>query len=450
MNPGTDLELYLSIGGMVGHVVVVDAPAAFARDVEQRFAAFLLPRASQVKLGFSLRLRCAPGRPRVGSDGVAGNLTVHATARSVTVEHWDFEARLGRVGTGPLHGIGTTRPTHFAFESLLRVMWSALLPQEGGALFHACGLHDAGRGLLAAGPSGAGKTTLARKAAPDDVLSDEVVAVHRAPDGDRRWRVSATPFFGELQRGGQSMRSYPLAGIALLEQRPVLAVDDVSLGAAVHRLLGCLLCFETDAETAERNFDLVVHLCREVPTFVCGSRAEDSLEQIVAAMTPHLGPAPDEGAAPESVRELVSALRSNLRKHGRYAFQPRGASMRPAVQSGDAIFVESVTPREVRPGDVVLYWRVGRTPARDTLICHRVVAQLALEGGALFVVKGDALGHLEWFHDGQGAELVGRVHAIAREGQAKPVPGRLKTLAILLASLTLGPLVPLLRLVPRR
>ena len=445
------LELHLSIGGMVGHVVIDDAPPTFARDIEQRFAGFCLPRGSRVESSFSLRLRCTPGRPDEAASSEPNPLSVLATAGAVRVEHRDFQAQLERsTPAEPLQGSGTTRPTQAAFVSLMRVLWSALLPQTGGALFHACGLHDGGRVLLAAGPTGAGKTTLARKAAPGDVLSDEVVAVHPARTGDGGWRVSATPFFGDLNPGAQSMRSFPLAGIALLEQRPALAMEDVSLAGAVQRLLGCLLCFETDSEAAERNFDLVVQLCNHVPTFVCGSRADDYLERILAAMTPHLDLAPEERAQPDSVRELVSALRSNLRSHGHYAFAPRGFSMRPLMKSGDTIFVESVSPPDVRPGDVVLYWRVGPTAERDTLTCHRVIAQVPREGGAVFAVKGDALNHVEWFQHGQGAELIGRVHAVGRQGRSWPVPGRLKSLAIVMASLALGPLFPLFGLVTRR
>jgi hypothetical protein len=455
-----NLELLLSIGGVVG-LVVLEAPHPdFAREVQRRFLGFTLPCAPHVERAFSVRLSCAGSPVKADAAGTPLPLQVRSSSREISVDRWDFRVQLQR-GAGPdgftgahpgaltFVGRGEVRPVIFAFESLLRVLWSALLPRAGGALFHACGFADAGRGILAPGPSGAGKTTLARKVPEEDVMSDEVVALSRGADGG--WRLSATPFFGELQRGGHSMRSFPLGGIAFLEKRAELGMEPLGTSDAVMRALGCLMCFETDQETAERNFALVVALCQQVPTFIAGSRADTPLPQLLQAMAPCLSLTADAAAPPENTRELVSALRANLRRHGRYAFQPRGASMRPFVQSGDAIFVETVAEQDVRAGDVVLYWKVGRTPERDSLICHRMISRLVGDqAGTLYLAKGDSLAHVETFETGHSAELIGRVRAVSRAGQAWAVPGRVSSLGILAASLAALPLLSLLKMVPRR
>jgi hypothetical protein len=448
-----DLELLLSIGGVVGHVVLERPDPVFASEVQRRFVGFTLPCAPSVERAFSVRIRCAGSPVKADAAGTPLPLRVDSQdgglEQVLEIERWDFSVKLARKEGGTFIGMGETRPVIFAFESLLRVVWSALLPLAGGALFHACGFADAGRGILAPGPSGAGKTTLARKVPEEDVMSDEVVALSRGADG--AWRLSATPFFGELQRGGHSMRSFPLAGIAFLEKRETPSIEPLAKSEAVKRALGCLMCFQTDQATAERNFALAVSLCQQVPTFVAGSRAETPLPELLAAMAPRLSVAPDASARPENTRELVSALRANLRRHGRYAFAPRGASMRPFVQSGDAIFVETVAEADVRAGDMVLYWKVGRTPERDTLICHRMISKLVGDrDGALYLAKGDSLGHVETFETGHTAELIGRVQAISRAGQAWAVPGRVSSLGILAASLAALPFMSLLKLVPRR
>ncbi|HEY0712006.1 MAG TPA: hypothetical protein VGF45_04995, partial [Polyangia bacterium] len=335
--------------------------------------------------------------------------------------------------------------------SLLRVLWSIHLPRNGGALIHACGVQSAGRGILAPGASGVGKTTLARKAG-SDALADEVIAIHRG--ADRQWRMSATPFAGDEPFGDPSMRSYPLIAIAYLEQRAALEVERLPLPAAVGRLLGCLISFESGTGAAERNLAIVVDLCQQVARVACGSLPETPWADLLAALSPHL-PA-TAGGAPDNVRELVSALRTSLRRHGRYAFTPRGTSMRPFVQSGDTVFVESVTESSVRAGDVLLYWRAGATPALDTLTCHRMIGRFTGQAGPVILAKGDSLPHIEALHTSGAqsgrAELLGRVRAISRPGrqQSWAVPGRLGSLGIVMASLLAGGLFPLSRLVPRK
>jgi hypothetical protein len=445
--PASSFELLLSIGGVVGHVVLEGFEPAFVSEVQRRFVGFTLPCAPHVARTFSLRLCCAGSPVKADAAGTPLPLSVE-TAGAIAIKRWDFRARLDRSGD-VLEGAGETRPAIFALESLLRVLWSVLLPRAGGALFHACGFADAGRGIMAPGPSGAGKTTLARKVPEEDVMSDEVVALSRGRDGG--WRLSATPFFGELQRGGHSLRSFPLAGIAFLEKREALAIEPISTSDAVKRALGCLMCFETDAATAERNFALCVSLCQSVPSFIAGNRADTELGDLLRACAPRLAVSADAAAPPDNTRELVSALRANLRRHGRYAFQPRGASMRPFVQSGDAIFVETVAEADLRAGDMVLYWKVGRTPERDTLICHRIVSKLVGDhAGTLYLAKGDSLGHVETFETGHSAELIGRVRAISRAGQSWAVPGRWRSLGILAASLAALPFLSLMKMVPRR
>ena len=458
---GADFELLLSIGGVVGHVVLEGPSVEFVTAVEERFAGFCLPNNPQVNRIFSLRLRCdsqaGPGDPQPDGAGrfAPHALRVEAAGNSVRIERGDFAATLTRPiqSAGPSEGRGRTRETLRAFESLLRVLWSIYLPRAGGILMHACGLQTSGCGLLAPAGSGVGKTTLARKAGAD-VLADEIMAVHRG--SDRRWRLSATPFFGEASVGQPSMRSFPLVGITFLEQRPSLHVERLALTAAVGRGLGCVISFDMSNASIERNLAIVIDLCQQVPALACGTSAETPWHTIRESLRPHLSLATPTRNAPDNIRELVAALRGNLQLHGRYAFAPRGGSMRPFVQSGDTVFVETVDEAAVRAGDVLLYWRAGATADADTLTCHRMIGRVRGDEGEVFLTKGDALSFIEAFHvdgaAGARAELIGRVHAISREGQTHSwsVPGRLGSLAIVMASLLTAGFLPLSRLVARK
>lgn len=456
---GAEFELLLSIGGVVGHVVLEGPTAAFVAAIESRFAAFSLPNSPQVNRTFTLRLRCedAVAKSDPTRDGDTPALRIDVSGNNVTVERVDFAAVIGRPlpSAGPSEGRGRTWNTVWAFESLLRILWSVYLPRAGGALLHACGLHNGGRGIVAPAGSGVGKSTLARKAG-SDAMTDEIVAVHRG--GDQRWRLSATPFHGERSHGQPSLRSHQLAGIAFLEQQPALDVKPLSLTEGVARALACLICFESGSAAVDRNLTIVIELCRQVPVMVCASAETTPWSAILAGLTPHLTALPP-GAAPDTIRELVSALRSNLRLHGRYAFAPRGGSMSPFVRSGDTVFVETVTEAAVRTGDVLLYWRAGATADADTLTCHRMIGRLRGDDGSVILTKGDSLTHIEAFQTGSGgrsaggrAELIGRVRAISRAGHAHSwaVPGRIGSLGIVMASLLTAGLFPLTRLVPRK
>jgi hypothetical protein len=197
-----------------------------------------------------------------------------------SVNRWDLEAQLHRDEAGRWHGQARCEENPHSFDTLLRVIWSVLLPHYGGAILHACGIRNDGAGLVFPGVSERGKTTLARKVPdPDDVLSDELVIVRTLRPG--QWRAYGTPFWGDFERGGVSRDGLPLAAIAFLEQAPALAVLPVSPAAAALRLLGCWLGFETDSGAARRNLALAVRLASETPIVEVHSRRETPVAAIV-------------------------------------------------------------------------------------------------------------------------------------------------------------------------
>jgi hypothetical protein len=430
-------DLLLSIGGVVGMLSVRGA-SEFAREARARYDAFALPEGPSVRRAFSLRLDIVDGAgPKPDLP-----LSVNATASRLDIERRDFRVQLTLVEDAEgerWQGRGACAGKPWSFANLLRSLWSIFLPRAGGALFHACGLRLRDVGVLAPGPSGAGKTTLARKMEdPDDVLSDEIVAVHRAPDG--QWRVSGTPFFGDFGRGGKSLRSWPLGAVTFLEKTSALTATLLEPAEAVSRALGCLLCFQSDAATAEHHLKLVTALCSEVPVVALGSRADTSVASMRDAIAPLLRAA-QVGIggmgmpAPLSPREMISDLRAALKKHRHYAVKPTGLSMGPKLASADALFIESVDTEAVRPGDLVVYWRVGATPEEDSLICHRIVGRLPTRDGMSVYLKGDALGFVERFGPRSAFEILGRVRAIHRDGVTHAVPGQVGNLAILASSL---------------
>jgi hypothetical protein len=441
-------QLLLSIGAVVGHLSFEGAPEPFVTQARARYDAFTMPPAPGVGRSFSAELRFEPAKPaRTGGRGAeerARPLTVVADERTIEIDRWDFHLRLtaqkGR-GRARWTGVGRCELNPFALDSLLRVLWSVFLPREGGALVHACGLRHAEVGVVFPGQSGAGKTTLARKAPDaDDVLSDEMVALQLTDDG---WRVYGTPFWGDFARGGISMRSWPLRCLGFLSQRESVVMAPITSSEATLRLLSCFVCFQTDRETVQRNLALAARLCSDVRSVEAQLTRTATTAEIFRKLGPHIGVDTERQVPPHSSREMISEFRSFLRKHKTYAFKPKGGSMRPFLKTGDSLFIQAAGESEVAAGDILLYWTPGRTPEEDALTCHRMVGRMpAMRGrAAKYLTKGDALSHIEKFENGRQTEILGKVSAVSRDGRTWKVPGRVGNLARLFGSLVAMPIL---------
>jgi len=430
---GRGEELMLSIGGMVGHLDLVGANAVFVKQLRERYGAFEMPAAERVERDFSLRLDLAAMArpPGTQADVDRRPLTVTAEGRAISIERWDIAVRLaaapaGRARRTVYRGEGRCEMSPFAVDCVLRVVFATLLPRAGGLLVHGCGLRHAEVGFVFPGASGAGKTTLARKAPDaDDVLSDEMVALRLTDDG---WRVYGTPFWGDFARGGISMRSWPLRCVGFLSQRESVAMAPITSSEATLRLLACFVCFQTDRETVQRNLDVAARLCSDVRSVEAQLTRDATTTEIFRKLGPHLGVDIERRIPPYSPREMISEFRSFLRKHQLYAFSPRGAGLRPWVKQGDSLLIQATEKADLDVGDIALYWSPGRTPDDDVLLCHRVGSPLP---------KGQS-----WAH----AQVLGRVSGLARDGRDLPMPGRLDGLGRLFGAQVA---MPILRLAGR-
>lgn len=436
-------ELLLSIGGVVGYLELIGGQPTFIDQLRARYAVFEMPAAPWVVPDFALRLdlttAVVPGTRVSAAVFEAEPLQVVTTARTISAKRWDlsFEltARKTRRGHGSFRGSGRCEMNPFSVDCILRVAYSSILPRVGGMLIHSCGLRHAEVSVVFPGASGAGKTTLARKTLDaDDVLSDELVVVRRSDDG---WRVHGTPFWGDFARGGASLRSWPLRTLAFLAQarRDVVTMTPIVSSDATLRLLGCFLAFTSDRATVQRNLALAARLCAEVRAVEASLTKNVPARQIFRKLAPHLGPEVTRKVPAPSAREMISELRSFLRKHRSYAFRPKGsvAGMRSWLKSGDSLLIQAAPLSELAAGDVLLYWTPGATPDEDALICQRMVAG-----------KGDGMSKTDGLDTGPQSELLGRV-VMARAGKTLPLPGRIGGMAQLFGSLIATPFLNMVK-----
>lgn len=146
---------------------------------------------------------------------------------------------------------------------LSELLWLHLLARAGGLLVHGAGLTGPAGGLLAAGNSGHGKTTLARlwlAAGRGGQLNDDRCAVRCRADGV--W-LHGTPWHGEspLVAAGP----VPLVGLYFLRQAARDRLAPCEGRSAVSALLSRSFVPHWDAAALARSLAACQELCARVP-----------------------------------------------------------------------------------------------------------------------------------------------------------------------------------------
>ena len=233
--PGVTVD----IGGIP---ILLHSPSGeFSDLVERRYAGFINPDSEpQFELEFHLSPPTAPSdeEARVvksGSDWLLRRGDFRA--------QWSVVSRRGQVRQ-------SANP--YSLDSVLRIIHSLILADEGGFLLHAASAIRHGRAFLFSGISGAGKTTISRLAPPDaDVLTDEISYVRLCGEG---YRAYGTPFAGELARSGENL-SAPIDTLYFLVQGRDNRVEPLTQNEAARALLRNILFFAHDRELVRCVFD---------------------------------------------------------------------------------------------------------------------------------------------------------------------------------------------------
>lgn len=215
--------------------------AEFCAMIEQRYAGFVNPLAS-AEYEFDVDLN-PPSEPSDEDARVSKHGSLWFFDRGDFHAEWDSRTRRGWVRQAP---------NPYAIDTVLRIVHSLVLAEEGGFLLHAASAVRHGLSFIFTGVSGAGKTTISRLAPPDvAVLTDEISYIRRRPNG---YRAYGTPFAGELARVGENV-SAPFGAVYFLEKGPVNAIEPIDDRRAARALLRNILFFSHDERLVARVFD---------------------------------------------------------------------------------------------------------------------------------------------------------------------------------------------------
>ncbi|HWR97442.1 MAG TPA: hypothetical protein VN317_03400 [Candidatus Methanoperedens sp.] len=202
---------------------------------------------------------------------------------------WLAEVHPGRrrvtlcCGEALLTGAGDERrlaaPFHYPLDQILL---SLVLAGEA-LIVHAAGVDVNGRGVLLAGASGAGKTTIAGicAAAGHAVLSDDRVLVRHSPG---EWTLHGTPWPGEGRFAEN--RGVPLSAVAFLAQGGANLLAPLPPRALARRLLPLATVPWFDTAARERSLDLLAALATAVPVFEFTFRPDPGAARVLAAAIP--------------------------------------------------------------------------------------------------------------------------------------------------------------------
>jgi len=241
----------VEIGGIP--ILLRSDDAEFRWMVEQRYASFV-NTCFEPRYQFEIDLR-PPAEP---SDEDA-----HVTRDG---RLWRFERGDFRAEWDPQLCRGWVRqtPNPYSIDTILRIVHSLVLAEEGGFLVHAASAVRSGSAYIFTGVSGAGKTTISRLA-PENVavLTDEISYVRRGRNG---YRAYGTPFAGELARVGENL-SAPLGALYFLEKGPANRLEPIDDATAARLLLRNILFFAHDDELVKLVFDAAFEFVSNVPVF---------------------------------------------------------------------------------------------------------------------------------------------------------------------------------------
>lgn len=265
----------LDIAGLAAAIETPDA--LWAAPLVERYAAFL----SQAAPAWRVVIAHAPGLtvaepPWIRHEGPLTRFRLFRLAGVI-----DLAAHTATVEAPDQRWAAS------ALERTLTYILMQVLPrQHDGLLIHGAGIVLDGLGYLFAGPSGAGKTTVAGLAAGvGQVLSDENVVVRLT---DTRAELCSTPFWGQStppERVRRVNRRVPLAGIYMLVHAPDFSLTRLRPAEAVAALLNTEKVATERVESADAWLAVAGRLAAAVPVYRLGFRPTAELWSFLARPT---------------------------------------------------------------------------------------------------------------------------------------------------------------------
>lgn len=166
-----------------------------------------------------------------------------------------------------------------------RVLFVNIVTHGLGVMLHACGVVLGDKGYIFAGPSNAGKTTMARLWAgvgEATVLGDECLILRRK--GDRFW-VYGTPWAGEANLF--CPLGVPIEGVFFIRHSGRNLLTPIPVAKAAEQLLAQTILTPYDVLSVQYGLDFCLDFVREVPACDFGFFPDESAVRTIQRLTGH-------------------------------------------------------------------------------------------------------------------------------------------------------------------
>lgn len=203
----------------------------------------------------------------------------NSTPDKIAVFEPDFRSGDVHISDRRPNGPVASDPFLYPFAGLFMIN---LLSQGRGVLIHSCGVDDDGQGLLFAGESGAGKSSLAnlwKNKKNVTVLSDDRIIIRKI-DG-RLW-MYGTPWHGDA--GICSPEKAPLEKVFFLKHAKKNEIKKIAPIDTASRLIVCSFPTFWDKKGMEFTLNFCAELSGEVPCYELGFVPDESVLDLVKSV----------------------------------------------------------------------------------------------------------------------------------------------------------------------
>ena len=149
-------------------------------------------------------------------------------------------------------------------EHFLRIAYAICALQKGVLLFHAAAVVKKGMGYVFFGPSGTGKSTVAKLSDQCLTLGDDLIVIKKV---NNRFRVYATPLNVDNNWLQITNSNTAISGMYRLKKHKTNFISTISQAQALAELMSCIPSINKNLKGSSSAFDICTQIIKQIPCY---------------------------------------------------------------------------------------------------------------------------------------------------------------------------------------